>query len=111
MERLEKTQAELAAELAKMSHYDLYKQRLLPGADQNYLAPFEHRAFTREAVENNPLMALPVAASIPIYEIAKLLHLQKGARSDPSIASYLQGSFGIGEGLYNAYQKNKNESP
>lgn len=98
MQRLEKTPEEWRDYLNKKGFYELYLQRQLPGADQDYLAPFEHRAFTREEVAANPLMAAPLAVATPLYEIAKILGLQKG-RSKPSLTSLKQGFVGIGEGL------------
>lgn len=95
---LEKTPEEWLELLNKKPFNEIYLQRELPGADQNYLAPIEHRAFAREVVRDNPLMAGSLAVATPLYEIAKLLGL-KQARSKPSFRSLGQGFVGIGEGL------------
>lgn len=85
--------------LSEMSHAELYRLRGQPGADQALLAPFEHRAFSREFVQENPLAAsvsLPVA--IPLYMLAKKLGLQK-ARSPASVDEMFAGYQGLIEGL------------
>lgn len=86
------------SDLAKLSHALLYSAREKASPEQqNRLAKYEHRAFAREAVEENPLMALPVATSIPLYQAYKVL---KGARSDASLSQIGQGLLGVGEGLF-----------
>ena len=58
--------------LSKMSHSDLYSARdIVPAEYQNKISPYEHRAFAREATQENPLMALPSAAGTdcPPYKI------------------------------------------
>lgn len=67
-------------------------------AEHNRLAPYEHRAFAREAVADNPLMALPLGVATPLYTLGKAAGLLK-ARSDPSLEEILQAYRGIGEGL------------
>lgn len=84
--------------LEKMSHADLYRMRAQLGADQGLLAPYEHRAFAREATAENPLMALPIATAIPFYQLQKILGLS-GARSAPSMDQMVQAYKGIWEGL------------
>ena len=66
---------------------------------QDLLAAYEPRAFAREATRENPLMALPIAAGIPLYQIAKMLGLTS-SRSAPSAFQAGQGLLGIGEGLF-----------
>jgi hypothetical protein len=66
-------------------------------SQQALLAPFEHRAYAREEVASNPLMALPYAAMVPGYQILKLLG--KGARTPPSWDELGQGWLGTLEGL------------
>ena len=39
---------------------------------QKKLAPFEHAAFAREIVDNNPAMAIPLSFMIPGYQIYKV---------------------------------------
>ena len=66
---------------------------------QNLLAGYEHRAFAREAVQENPLMALSIGAAIPLYQAYKLTPWSK-SRSDPSFDQMTQGLLGIKEGLF-----------
>lgn len=84
-------------ELKKVPHNLLYTARAhAPKADQNRLAASEHRAFAREVTAEDPLMAIPLLAGIPAYQVYKMLY---GARSDPSIGQAVQGIAGIGDGL------------
>lgn len=88
-------------DMATAPHEQLYMARY--GAKdqelQDLLAAYEHRAFAREATRDNPLMAVPIAASIPIYQLAKLFGATN-ARSSPSLFQAGQGLLGIGEGLF-----------
>jgi len=72
-------------------------------ATQNLLAPYEHRAFAREATSENPLAALSLALGIPVYQLAKILG-QTNSRSDPSLEQVKQGYLGIGEGLLGRFK-------
>jgi soluble lytic murein transglycosylase-like protein len=85
------------------SHAALYMERdkATTKEQQNALASKEHRAFAREAVAENPAMALPIAAAIPLYQGAKALGVT-ASRSDPSIAQAVEGLRGVGEGLVDA---------
>lgn len=88
--------------LAGMSHSDLYMKRAYAKtrAEQDRLAPYEHRAFAREFAKESPLKAaasLPFA--IPAYTAAKALGLQK-ARSGASLEEMRQGFMGLAEGLF-----------
>lgn len=106
------TPQELAAMLAEgetpdlstLPHSLLYAARgYLSGKEtQGKISPYEHRAFAREVVGENPLMALPVAVGIPAYQAYKAL---VGARSAPSLDQISQGLLGIGEGLLNTLRK------
>ena len=71
---------------------------------QNKIAPFEHRAYAREQVTQNPLMAPVYAAAIPAYQAAKAVGLipTDNMSTSPSLAQVGQGFTGIGEGLLNA---------
>jgi lipid II:glycine glycyltransferase (peptidoglycan interpeptide bridge formation enzyme) len=87
--------------LAKMDHSDLYNLRSSMKGNkeaQNVIAPFEHRAFAREATANNPLMSVPIAAAIPIYTAAKAVGLT-GARSGASVDEVVEGYTGLAEGI------------
>jgi hypothetical protein len=84
-------------ELSKTDHSTLYAARSYANqSGQNKIAPYEHRAFAREAVKDNPLMAIPIAAGIPSYQVYKAI---MGARSKASWSQVGQGLLGIGEGL------------
>ena len=65
---------------------------------QDILAPYEHGAAAREAVAENPLMALPYAVGTLAYQPAKALGLIKG-RSAPAVGQMIEGFRGIGQGL------------
>lgn len=82
-------------ELAKLPHALLYQTRArLPREQQGFISPYEHRAFSREVVKENPLMAISLLAAIPAYQGYKAV---MGARSDPSLDQVLQGYAGIGD--------------
>jgi hypothetical protein len=85
--------------LQDADHEMLYRMRAAPGADQGMLAPFEHRAFAREWAQESPVLAgvsLPVA--VPLYQLAKLLGLQK-ARTPASLDELFAGYHGMAEGM------------
>lgn len=88
-------------DLSKMSHSELIALRDTNRADkdfQNKIAPFEHRAFTRERVKENPLTAPALAVIVPGYNLAKALGIREGS-SDTLVEATKQGLKGIGEGL------------
>lgn len=90
--------------LATLSWDDLWDLRNRAGADkelQNLIAPFEHRAFAREQVQENPLRALTLPVMVPAYSAYKAMGFGN-TRSDPSFAEVGQGYMGIGEGLLNS---------
>ncbi len=86
--------------LLDLPHSELYRMRdrAKDQAEQDLLAGYEHRAFAREAVGENPLMALPITAAIPLYQLAKILRMT-GSRSQPSWGQMGQGLLGVKEGL------------
>lgn len=84
-------------QLKQLPHALLYQTReRIPREQQGFISPFEHRAFAREVVQENPLMALSLAAAIPAYQGYKAV---MGARSEPSMDQVLQGYAGIADGL------------
>ena len=87
--------------LANLSHSELVRLREQNPELQDLLAPYEHRAFAREYVTENPLRALGMVGAIPGYQLYKMTG-QSGARSKPSMNQMLQGFQGTGEGLMNA---------
>ncbi len=93
-------------DLANLDHATLYRmrERAREQAMQDLLAGYEHRAFAREAVQENPLMAVPIGLATPLYQASKLLPGNK-SRSNPSWDQMLQGFTGVGEGLLGAYRE------
>lgn len=87
-------------QLAAMDHATLYSARqYVPQSQQDLIAPYEHQAFAREAVQENPLMALPIAAGSLAWPFYKAVY---GARSSPSLTEVGTGLRGVGQGLHNA---------
>ena len=90
------------SDLSKLPHDLLYSTRSrVPKEQQNKIAPAEHRAFAREVVAEDPLMAISLAAGIPAYQLYKTI---QGARSGPSLDQVTQGYAGIGDGLIEAFR-------
>jgi hypothetical protein len=89
-----------------MDHATLYRLRELAKEQdtQNQLAGYEHRAFAREAVADNPLMALPIGLAAPLYQVSKFLPGNK-SRSQPGLWQLGQAYTGIGEGLMSLLRK------
>ncbi len=83
------------------THAALYSARdkARTQAEHDALAAEEHRAFARESVRENPLMALSLLAAIPLYQGYKLTGLSS-ARSQPSWNQLKSGLLGIKEGLF-----------
>lgn len=89
-------------ELKKLPHALLYQTReRVPKEQQGMISPYEHRAFAREVVQENPLMAISLLAAIPAYQGYKAV---MGARSQPSLDQVLQGYAGVGDGLLGLLQ-------
>lgn len=91
-------------ELATMDHATLYTLRTRNEGNRDVfalLAPFEHRAFAREATEENPALAVPIALATPLYAGAKAMGLMRdgGNATDPSMKQVGYGLAGVGEGL------------
>lgn len=99
--------------LAKMPWLDLIALRNmtpnLTTRDQNYLAPYEHRAYAREN-SGTPYGAFEQAASTPFFTAAKMAQKSADAygnngrligrsRSDPSLREIGQGLLGVWEGM------------
>lgn len=97
-------------ELAKMDHATLYGLRERNAAQKLVyaaLAPYEHRAFAREATDENLGLALPIALATPLYAGAKALGLMKndGTTTPPSFSQVGQGLLGVGEGVISRVRK------
>lgn len=85
-------------QLAKLPHWMLYQAREhLPADVQDRIAPYEHRAFAREATAENPMMALPITAGTLAYQPYKMMTGE--ARSHASLGQVGQGLMGVWEGL------------
>lgn len=84
-------------QLKELPHALLYQAReRVPAEQQGFISPYEHRAFAREVVQENPMMALSLLAAIPAYQGYKAV---VGARSKPSMDQVLQGYAGIADGI------------
>jgi hypothetical protein len=95
--------------LATMSHSELLALRTQykGNMEKNIkIAPFEHRAYAREAVQEHPALA-PLFAGllIPGYQAAKLTGVDLSVTEDPTTPSSMeqlkQGYMGVHEGLVN----------
>jgi hypothetical protein len=90
--------------LANLDHLELLRLRQQNPHLQDLLAPYEHRAWAREYVAENPVTGLlGASALIPLYQMYKLTG-QSGARSAPSIEQVIQGYKGVGEGLLSRFK-------
>lgn len=81
-------------------YYNLRNQ--LPRNDprQAALGPLEHEQFVQEAVQQNPLMALPMGlVGIPGYTLGKAAGMIQGTRSPASLDELLAGYRGLWTGL------------
>lgn len=98
-------------EMEKMSWSDLYMLRIQNRGDaqaQKILAPFEHQAYAREQVSENPITA-PVWAVMPAaYQAAKAVGLT-GPGDDMSTPASLDqataGMKGVWQGVKDAWNK------
>lgn len=70
-------------------------------AFQQRVAPYDHRALTREAVAKNPLTAPAYAVMVPGYALAKAIRLlpRDEATTRPSMRQVGMGLAGIGDGV------------
>lgn len=89
--------------LSGLGHDTLYRlrERNVDPNLQNVLAGYEHRAFAREYVRDNPWMAPSLAVAIPAYTGYKQT-FDTQARSKPSLSEMKQGMMGVGEGALGA---------
>ena len=70
-----------------------------PGADQEKLSSMEHRAFARQWVQENPLVAVPsLAVATPLYAGAKALGLMSQDPNDDLLSH--SGAAVVGEKVY-----------
>ena len=89
-----------------LDHATLYRMRNRAQTqdEQDMLAALEHRAFAREAVADNPLLAPSLLAAAPVYQLAKLAGMTQ-SRSNPSWNQLGQGLLGVGEGLLQRFKR------
>ena len=90
------------SELSKLSHAELMMLRDMwpAGEAQRLLAPYEHEAFAREWVRENPVVAVPaLAGAIPGYQLAKLLGLADEDATPASLEQMMAGYKGVGQGM------------
>lgn len=81
---------------------------------QQAIAPYEHRAYAREIVGDNPLNALSMMFAIPGYQAVKSVGglgiIDNDSSTTPSSWDQMaQGYTGVGEGLQQSYTNNKNK--
>jgi hypothetical protein len=75
------------------------KELPLTDPRQAQLAPYEHRAWAREQVADNPFLAPAYAAMIPGYQLAKAVMSFAPGQTGPSMDQFTNGMKGVGEGL------------
>jgi hypothetical protein len=100
-QKLHEDQAQkyLPQDLNNKTFEEIRALRAQPGADQNLLAPIEHRIYAKDTVMQSPVLGTAqMALAIPAYTAAKALGLQS-ARSSPSLYEMGQGYAGIWDGL------------
>ena len=89
------------ADISKMSFDDLMFLREKWNNDpamQQLLAPFEHKAFAKRYIKDNPKSGpLIMGAAIPGYQLAKMFGMR--ARTKPSIDQLFAGYQGMFEGM------------
>ncbi len=84
------------------SHSDLYQMRQGKDIfDQSLIAPLEHRAFAREAVGDNKLMAAPLLVAPVLYQLSKAMGFER-SRSPADVEQLFQSWAGIIDGLTGA---------
>lgn len=91
--------------LAQLSNSELMRMRnaTTDPAEQQRLAPFEHRAFARESAQDTPLQAVGLLAAIPAYQVAKATGLMSSRTgSTQPWAQMLEGYKGLAEGWTSA---------
>jgi len=90
-------------QLGQMSWDELIELRKTIDKDhkiQQRLAPFEHRAWAREQVADNPLTAPAYALMVPGYQLAKAAGaVFDSGQTPPTWDQMKQGLLGVGEGL------------
>lgn len=73
-------------------------------ASQDRIAPYEHRAYAREAATSNPLFGLGIAMAAPVYQAKKPFEAPGMSRTGASLEALKQAMIGAGEGTYASFQ-------
>jgi hypothetical protein len=96
----------LQGKSAQMTHAELLRMRDAHPEPfmQEVLAPMEHKAFAREYVQENPLMAPAMLTAPALYYLAKKMKLM-GGRTPPSIDQVFAGMEGTIQGLRSRISK------
>ena len=68
---------------------------------QDMLSAYEHGAWAKETVKDNPAMFIPISVAIPAYNIYK--QVTGSGRSNPSLKQVTEGYAGAIEGLKEAF--------
>lgn len=97
-------------DMAGMSHSQLYllRSKLTEQKAVDLVAPYEHRAFSREYVAENPVSGtIGMIGAIPGYQVAKAAGMTGSdeQKTGPSLEQMKQGAIGVGEGVIKAAQK------
>lgn len=71
--------------------------------EQNRAANYEHQAYAREEVADNPLKAVSMAAMIPGYQVYK--GIAGGSRSEGGLEQMKHGYKGVVQGLLARMQR------
>lgn len=70
---------------------------------QDFLSSYEHGAYARETVKENPAMFVPIAIAIPAYNAYK--RISGKGRSNPSLNQVTEGYRGAAEGLVESFKQ------
>lgn len=70
---------------------------------QDFLSSYEHGAYARETVKENPAMFIPISVAIPAYHLKK--KLTGFGRSKPSLSQVTEGYRGAVEGLVESFKQ------
>lgn len=79
--------------------YRLYKLRQMGIVAHDVIGPMEHKAFVREAVRDDPWMAVAMGFAIPAYTALKAMGVFPDARSPASMDEVFAGYEGLYEGV------------
>ena len=94
-------------QLKQLPHSELYNLREKYKGNQeaqDLISAYEHAAFAREAVQENPAMFIPLLVGIPAYNIYK--QVTGAGRSNPSLKQVTEGYKGAIEGLVDTFIPN-----